>query len=166
MTRLKNENSALQATQQVRLNKAYTLIADEVRILLNKDLRRQDTFENPQSIQFDFAANNITVDGQKYFSASSRVILKNSFFAGFLSASMKESFFRHPRFCIIDTIEDKGMEPVRSQNFQLLLAEISNNSSVEHQVIIATSMLAGELDDERYTVGKFSTRDEPTLAIL
>jgi len=26
-------------------------------------------------------------------------------------------------------------------------------------------MIAPDLDDERYTVGKFSTRDDPTIAI-
>ena len=162
---LKTENAGLRASQQKRLSRAYTSIADEVKDLLNRDLRREEGFENPRSIHFDFAANTLSVDGKVYFSASSRVVLKNSFFAGFIAASMKESSFRHPRFCIIDTIEDKGMEPIRSQNFQLQLARISEQSKVEHQIIIATSMLVGDLDDESFTVGKYSTLDEPTLAI-
>ncbi len=78
---------------------------------------------------------------------------------------MKNAFFRYPRFCIIDTIEDKGMEPVRSHNFQMLIAKISENSGVAHQFIFATAMIAPDLDDDRYTVGKSSTRDEPTLMI-
>jgi hypothetical protein len=165
ITRLKSQNEAMRASQSERLSRAYTSIADEVRTLLQNDLRRQDSFENPQSIEFDFGANRISVDGQTYFSASSRVILKSSFFLGFLAAATKHTFFRHPRFCIIDTIEDKGMEVIRSHNFQLQIARVSKESRVDHQIIYATSMIAPELDEEEFTIGKFSTRDDPTLAI-
>ncbi len=165
ISRLKSDNEARHASQQKRLSIAYTSIADEIRKLLRNDLRRQDSFENPKSIEFDFGANTISVDGQSYFSASSRVILKSSFFVGFLAAALKEDFFRHPRFTIIDTIEDKGMEPIRSHNFQLQIAEISKNTSVAHQFIFATAMIAPDLDEDQYTVGKYSTRDDPTLAI-
>jgi hypothetical protein len=163
IARLKSDNEKMQLVQQQRLERAYTLIADEVRYILRRDLRRQDSFEDAEKIEFDFAANHITVDGQNYFSASSRVILKNSFYLGFLTAATKERFFRDPRFCMIDTVEDKGIEPVRSHNFQLLMAEMSEECKVEHQIIFATSMIAPDLDDERYTIGKFSTRDDMTL---
>lgn len=165
ISRLRDENEAFRASQQKRLTKAYTDIAGEIRTLLHNDLRRQDSFENAQSIQFDFASNTISVDGHSYFSASSRAFLKSSFFAGFLAAATKETFFRHPRFCIIDNIEDKGMEPVRSQNFQLQLARISEEARGDHQVIIATAMIVPDLDEETYTIGKFSTRDDYTLDI-
>lgn len=66
---------------------------------------------------------------------------------------------------MIDTIEDKGMEPVRSHNFQLQVARVSKESAVEHQVIFATAMLVPELDDEEYTIGRYATRDDPTLNI-
>jgi DNA repair exonuclease SbcCD ATPase subunit len=166
IARLKADNEARAAEQERRLRAAYTAIADEVRELLKKDLRRQDSFENPQSIQFDFALNSITVDGSSYFSASSRAILKSAFFVGFLAASLKQSFFRHPRFAMLDTIEDKGMEAGRSQNFQRLIAAISEGANVEHQIIFATAMIAPELNKPQYTVGKVSTRDDPTLAVV
>ena len=67
--------------------------------------------------------------------------------------------------CLIDTIEDKGMEPQRSQNFQLQLLRISKEAKVEHQIIFATAMIVPDLDEPEYTVGKFSTRDDFTLAI-
>jgi hypothetical protein len=165
ITSLNTQNDALFASQEQRASRAYTAIADEIRTLLRNDLRRQDSFENPNSIEFDFGANKISVDGQTYFSASSRVILKSSFFLGFLAAATKNSFFRHPRFIMIDTIEDKGMEMQRSHNFQMQVARVSNESKVEHQVIYATSMIAPDLDDQEFTIGKFSTRDDPTLDI-
>ena len=57
------------------------------------------------------------------------------------------------------------MEPVRSQNFQNLLRDRSEASDVDHQIIFATSMISPDLDDDRFTVGHFATRDNPTLAI-
>lgn len=160
---LKDDNEARLAEQEKRLSLAYTAIADEIRELLHRDLRRQDSFENANDIQFDFGANTITVDGNSYFSASSRAILKSSFFVGILAAALKNRFFRHPRFVMLDTIEDKGMEAIRSQNFQNLIVQISESSDVEHQIIFATAMIDAKLDQPRYTVGRASTRDQPTL---
>jgi hypothetical protein len=57
------------------------------------------------------------------------------------------------------------MEVIRSHNFQLQIARVSQDSNVEHQIIFATSMIAPELDEEDFTIGKYSTRDDPTLAI-
>ena len=125
----------------------------------------KNLFETAKSVQFDFGANRITVDGHSYFSASSRVILKSSFFLGFLAAATKDAQFRHPRFVMIDTIEDKGMEPERSHNFQNQILHVSKTAQVEHQIIFATAMIAPDLDDEQYLIGKFSTRDDPTIDI-
>jgi hypothetical protein len=162
---LKTQNEKLRFGQQSRLEKAYTAISEEVRTLLHHDLRRQDTFETAKSIQFDFATNRISVDGHSYFSASSRVILKSSFFLAFFAAATKDALFRHPRFVMIDTIEDKGMEPERSHNFQNQILKTSTLAKVEHQIIYATAMISPDLDDEAHTIGKFSTRDDPTLMI-
>lgn len=162
---VRSENEKLKATQERQLIRAKTLIADEVRDLLVHDLRRQDSFENPRNIQFDFASNTINVDGHTYFSASSRVILKSSFFLGFFAAATRDLSFRHPRFVMIDTIEDKGMEPERSHNFQNQILRKSQEANVEHQMIYATAMISPDLDDEEFHIGRFYTRDEPTLKI-
>ena len=163
MTALETEIQALEALQEKRLATAFTAISEEIKELLRSDLRRQDTFENPDSVAFDFSSNRISVDNHSYFSASSRVVLKTSFFVAFLVAATKHSFFRHPKFCLIDTIEDKGMEQERSQNFQKLIVSSSEKAEVEHQIIFATAMIAPELNNEAYTVGRNSTRDDPTL---
>lgn len=165
LNKLRDNNERLRASQQKRLVHAYDLIASEVKMLLRSDLRRQDSFENAENVQFDFATNRISVDGHTYFSASSRVILKSSFFLGFFAAATKDAQFRHPRFLLLDTIEDKGMEPERSHNFQNLILKVSQSSQVQNQVIYATAMISPLLDDEQYIVGKFSTRDDPTLNI-
>nr|WIE92216.1 AAA family ATPase [Mesorhizobium sp. WSM4875] len=165
ISKLKSANEALRAQQQNRLSIAYTRIAEEVKELLRNDLRRQDIFEAPSEISFTFGGNKISVDGENYFSASSRAILKSSFYLGFLAAATKTDFFRHPRFCMIDTHENMGVEAIRSQNFQLQMLRISKESKVVHQIIYATAMIEPELEDESYTVGAFSTSDDKTIAI-
>ena len=84
---------------------------------------------------------------------------------GFLAAATKVPTFRHPRFCMIDTHENMGVEAIRSQNFQLQMLRISQESKVEHQIIYATAMIAPELEDDAYTVGPFSRGDEKTVGI-
>lgn len=165
ITTLEGRNTALAASQETRLATAYTAISKEIMELLKSDLRRQDTFIAPEFVDFDFGSNKISVDGKSYFSASSRVVLKSSFFLGFLAASLKHSFFRHPRFCLIDTIEDKGMEMERSHNFQRLIVKTSEASDVDHQIIYGTAMIAPELEGSGLTVGKHSTLDDPTLEL-
>ena len=159
--RARNENIALE--QRSRLSKAYTEIADEVCGFLRADLPRQAEFQRAEQIQFSFETNKIAVDGHSYFSASSRVVLRNSFFAGLLYAACGDAAFRHPRFCMMDSIEDKGMEQVRSHHYQRLLFDRSNKTSTRHQLIFGTSMLAPELDSHDITVGKFSTEGDKTL---
>jgi hypothetical protein len=165
IAKLRGTNEALRAQQSNNLAKAYTLIADEVKKLLTYDLRRQDVFEDPQSVNFTFEGNQITVDNESYFSASSRAILRSSFFLGFLAAATKNPFFRHPRFCMIDSHENMGVEAIRSQNFQLQILRVSKESKVEHQVIFATAMIEPELEDQAYTVGAFSTNADKTIGI-
>src|SRR5690606_26090657 len=137
--------------QQERLNEAYFAISENVRTLLARDLKRQDAFENPRKVDFSFADNKIGVDGITYFSASSRAILKSAFFLGFHAAATQHKYFRHPRFVMLDTVEDKGMEAARSQNFQRLMVEVSEGAEVENQIVFATAMIAEELNRDAYT---------------
>lgn len=142
---------------------AKTAIADLVVEFLKRDLARQSTFQNAETVTFDFDGDRIAVNGDSFFSASSMVYLKNSFLAAFCFASTKDPSFNHPRFLLMDTVEDKGMEPLRSQNFQKLLFEYSQNATSENQIIIATSMIAPELNIPEITVGDFYTHDKRTL---
>ena len=163
--RLRSRIADLKASHEKSLSQAYTKVADEIRSLLRADLRRQDAFERAEAVEFTFADNKIIVDGQTYFSASSRAILKSSFFLGFLAAAAKSPIFRHPRFCVIDVLENMGVEATRSHNFQIQILSVSRSLPSQHQIIYGTAMIAPDLDDPEFTVGKFSTRDEPTLAI-
>jgi hypothetical protein len=166
ITHLRVRNEQLKSAQTKHLNQAYALVESETRTLLHEDLKRQDAFISAKRVEFDFGANSLAVDGQTYFSASSRVVLKSSFFVGFLQAARKDPKFRHPRFCMLDTIEDKGMEQVRSHNFQHLVVKRSRDLEVEHQIIFATAMIAPDLDTPEFTVGNHSTLHNPTIRVV
>lgn len=155
--------TALQSSQTERLRTARSRIESNIIKFLQGDLKRQDSFENPQHVQFSFAKNSITVDDHTYFSASSRVILKASFLVGFMEAALYDPQFRHPRFLMIDITEDKGIEQARSHNFQKQVIEISDNAPVDHQIIIATAMPWPEIRHE-LLIGRHSTRQQGTLA--
>ena len=165
IAKLKERNDSLERDQEQRLANAFSRVSDEVRKLLVDDVSRQDSFENPETIRFDFVANRISVDQHTYFSASSRVVLRNSFFVGFLTAAANVRSFRHPRFLMMDSIEDKGMEPERAHNFQRLIVRNVELAASECQVIFGTSMIAPDLEDPAYTVGRRSTQQHRTLAI-
>ena len=70
-----------------------------------------------------------------------------------LWASLELEFFRYPRILISDDIEDKGMHPVRSQNFQRLIVALSKEFNVAHQIIFTTSMIDPELDKTDLCIG-------------
>jgi len=165
LARLRNRNEQLVYSQQVRLKDAYHSISDNVRSLLSLDLARQDSFENPQKVDFSFSDNKITVDGHTYFSASSRAILRSAFFLGLHASSTQKEYFRHPRFVMLDTIEDKGMEATRSQNFQKLIVAVVEKSPTDCQVIFGTAMISPDLDTEEYVVGRSYTRERRSLNI-
>ena len=137
---LKTNISAKEAEQFKRLKSAYQLIQNYSLRLLHSDLGRQTEFKTGKNINLDFEKNTFTLDGENNFSESSNVYLKNSVRFAIFFASLEKEFFRYPRFILCDNVEDKGMEPVRSQSFQNEIVEISNEIEVRHQIIITTSM--------------------------
>lgn len=157
--------SGLQLSQTDRLRTAKVRIEKNIIEILRGDLKRQDSFENPEHVHFSFAKNTITVDDHTYFSASSRVVLKTAFLVGFLKAALYDQPFRHPRFLMIDITEDKGIEQARSHNFQKQVIEISDQAPVGHQIIIATAMPWPSIRAELF-VGRHSTLQQGTLAFL
>ena len=119
-----------------------------------EDFDRQTEFAEAESIGIDFAANRVTIDGQAHFSASSMVFARHAFHLALLMSSLEKDYFRYPRLLILDGIEDGGMEPERSYNFQRIIAKSSVNSTVAHQIIMTTMSVCPELDDEKYIVGR------------
>ena len=151
--------------QQNKLNSAYQLIQSYTLRLLNSDLGRQAEFKNGKKVELDFEKNTFALDGENNFSESSNVYLKNSVRFAIFFASLDKEFFRLPRFVFCDNIEDKGMEPIRSQSFQKEIVKISMESEVRHQIILTTSMISPELDNTELCVGDFYTESDKTLKL-
>ncbi|RWB69083.1 MULTISPECIES: hypothetical protein [unclassified Mesorhizobium] len=153
------------ARTKEQLSKARRSIELVTLDFLKSDLERQTTFSKANRFDFEFDGDRMSVNGESFFSASSMVYMRNSFFAAFLFAAANDPSFAHPRFLLMDTIEDKGMEQERSQNFQRVLAKRSKSAVSEHQIIIATSMIAPDLDSQEYTVGETYTHENRTLKL-
>ncbi|MDB2438746.1 hypothetical protein N9W89_08535 [Hellea sp.] len=160
----KDRLEALLARQAKRTQQAHNMVEANVIELLKNDLERQDSFQNPKMVNFSFAGNRITVDDATYFSASSTAYLRSAFLIGLFAASLKDPQFRHPRLILLDSLEDKGMEPERVHNLQDLIVGISEEARPAHQVIFATSIPSPKLDP-KMQVGHFSTRENGTLNI-
>lgn len=154
-----------ESDQRNRLQSAYQKIQSYALRLLHSDLGRQDEFRTGSKIDLDFERNTFSLDGENNFSESSNVYLKNSVRFAIFFASLEKEFFRLPRFILCDNIEDKGMQPDRSQSFQKELVAISSESNVRHQVIITTSMISPDLNDTELCVGDFYTESNKTLKI-
>jgi uncharacterized protein YlxW (UPF0749 family) len=165
ITDLNARINSLKHSQTNRLLVAKKAIERRVIEILKGDLQRQDSFVDPQHVEFSFGKNSITVDDHSYFSASSRVVLKTAFLLGFLEAALYDRDFRHPPFVMIDITEDKGMEQERSHNFQRQVIEISKRAPVDHQIILATAMPWEGISADLF-VGKYSTLQNGTLNIL
>lgn len=150
---------------------ARQLIKSHMISLLHQDERDEhgiaieQDFANASEVDFSFEGNKIWVGGRHTFSASSMVILKNVFHLAVHLASLENDQFRYPRLLIMDNIEDKGMRPSRSHNFQRLLREVSASANYPHQIIASTSMIADELRQSEYVVGRYYTPDRKTLVL-
>lgn len=152
--------------QQVgRRNSAYLSVVDKLKAILKEDLFRQAEFAQANEIDIDFAANQLTVDRQKQFSASSMVFLRHGFHLALLLSSLERDYFRYPRLLILDGIEDGGMEVDRSYNFQNIIANHSAEHDVVHQIIMTTMNVCPDLDSDKYIVGPKFTHVEKSIKI-
>ena len=154
-----------ESEQRNRLQNAFQIIQSLTLRLLHSDLGRQAEFSTGKKVELDFEKNTFSLDGENNFSESSNVYLKNSVRFAIFFASLEKEIFRLPRFILCDHIEDKGMQPDRSQSFQKELVKISSESDVKHQIIITTSMISPDLDNTELCVGDFYTETNKTLKI-
>lgn len=135
--------------------------------ILKRDLPRQNEFKVATKVDIDFYGDTFSLDGNFNFSASSNTYLKNAIRFAIFFASLDLDFMRYPKFLLCDNIEDKGMQPDRSKNFQHIIIDLSNAymAKNEHQIIFSTSMIAEDLEGTPYCVGDYYTIDGKTLKI-
>jgi hypothetical protein len=155
----------LEASSTGRVRRAMDSVGAIGRRLLTEDLPRENTFENPKTFSVSFGDDAMLVDGKMNFAESSNVVLKNTaIFSLFLAACYDREFW-HPKFLLMDNIEDKGMEQERSHNYQWLIVEESKKAKFPHQIIFTTSMMNPALEKSGLTLGPKYTRQNKTLAL-
>ena len=163
--RLNARKDDLSELSEIRRPKALSTVSDFTASLLRSDMKRQVEFVNASRVDIDFRNDSISVDESVNFAESSNVILKNSAILGLLLAAVSDHDFLHPRFILIDNIEDKGLEQSRSHQFQQILVDRVANLEMPHQVIFTTSMMNSDLDLERYTIGPAYTNANRSLSV-
>lgn len=163
LSRVREEIARLVELRDSRRQDAYNAVAGMLKRILRSDLPRQSEFLSAEQIEFDFGANRLYVDSHQEFSASSMVYLRHSFHLALLAASCIKPYFRFPRLVILDGIEDGGMEPERSFNFQAEILRLSESMPVDHQIILTTSNIAPLLDTENFVIGKKHTHSKKSL---
>ena len=153
MNVLKARNEALRQEAEKRRPVALSLISELGAEILRSDLPRQSEFVVADNVSINFQSDSISVGGLVNFAESSNVILKNAAILALFLAAGTDPIFNHPRFLVIDNIEDKGMEEIRSHLFQHTIVERATELKMPYQVIFTTSMMNPELELEDYTIG-------------
>ena len=166
LERLRLEIQEKETQQRSKLLKAMEKIREYTLTILRKDLERQDEFHKGKIVDVNFQKDYFTLDDENNFSASSKIIFKNAVLFSIFFSSLALDFFRYPRFILCDNMEDKGMEKIRSQNFQNVIVELAARFNPEtFQIIFTTSEIADELDNTPYCVGVKHDKSNRTLKV-
>ncbi|MFZ4929567.1 hypothetical protein [Chryseobacterium sp. Mn2064] len=166
---IKNLKLSISEKESEQKNK-FTLVIEKIQEItlkiLKRDLDRQDEFKRGRYVEVDFLRDTFSLDGGNNFSASSKTYFKNAVLFSIFFTSLEFDFMRYPRFILCDNMEDKGMEKERTQNFQEIITEFSNEylkKGKEHQIIFTTSMVSDKLDGTEYCVGDYYSTGNKTL---
>lgn len=165
LTKLRRDIDEWISAKERRQASIYGLISRLTAEILADDLPSDIEPVDERGVRFDFADNDIVVNDKRGYSASSRTIIKNAFHLALLFASCLDDRLKYPRFALLDNIEDKGMTPARSHNFQRLIVDWSADMDVEHQIIFTTSMPDETLENPKYTVGLKYSETQMSLNI-
>jgi uncharacterized Zn finger protein (UPF0148 family) len=163
LLKAQGKEDALQRGAAKRRSIALTEVSSIGVEILKSDLKRQPEFENAGKMELSFRNDSVALDGKVNFAESSNVFLKNTAIFSLLLAAGADPLFFHPRFLLLDNIEDKGMEMIRSQLFQRLIVERATDLTVPYQVIFTTSMMNPELELQEYVIGPAYTEENRTL---
>ena len=160
---LRDEIKRKESSLATELNRKKSDISTYTLKILHEDKDHEETFRDGKKVDFDFGEDRVTIDNRALFSASSMVYLKNAFRLALLQASCSDASYLYPRFLLMDNVEDKGMEPKRSHQFQREIIKASAQINVPHQIIFTTSMIDPDLDGTDYCIGPFYDDHNKTL---
>lgn len=166
LAKIREKIELARSSQISRKQEAYETVARHLEKILKRDEPRQPEFINPTHIDFEFGLNRVSINSEQKFAASSMVYLRHAFRMALLFAALEKNYFRHPRLVIIDGMEDGGMEPGRSFNFQNVVQEMSSEQVVQHQIVLTTSTIAPALDKPDYVVGRKYSHENRSLDIM
>ena len=164
---LRDRISALSASNVGRRNRVLDSIGKRALNILERDEKYELVFADASTreVEIDFAKDRWLVDGRAKFSGSSNFFKKNALHVAILSYAISDLKCRHPRFLLLDDIENGGMTAPRSQNFQRILADIVKGNEDRCQVIIATAMVDPSLDNEVFGVGPAYVKGDYVLKV-
>lgn len=155
----------LKAQLSKRRRKLESALSQRTVSLIRQDHDYETAFSKSKKFTFSFQDDIMLVDDISRFSASSEIILKNSFHLAILMESLTDPKVRYPRLLLLDNIEDNGMVQERSQNFQNVAIQALEGYTQDFQVIMTTSMIAPNLEGSDYCVGRFYSKGDHTLEI-
>jgi seryl-tRNA synthetase len=156
----------IEARTASRHNWVYSHIEEIAKELIRRDGGYESVFEDPDDVMFDFSRDKMSVNGRSKFSASSMTVLKNAVRLAIFLHCVEDEVTRLPRFFMMDNIEDKGMTPPRSQNFQREIVAACDALERDYQLIFTTSMIDPALNQSDYVVGPFYPKGEHTLKFV
>jgi hypothetical protein len=167
VTKLRNAIEGLELARESRRRDVKSAIASQTKRVLEKDLKEHNDFEALDKFDFSFEDDWFAINGDPNItaSASGMVVVKNSLFLGMLLASLQDLKMMYPRFLLLDNVEDKGMVGDRVRNFQKAIADLMDQTSEPHQIIMTTSTLNPALAREDYIVGPSYSKQNRTLNI-
>ena len=87
------------------------------------------------------------------------------FHLALLTASVKKSFMRVPRFMMLDGIDDGGMEHARSHRLQEIIVDECSTYDADYQLIFATSDINPKFEASELVVGRFFTPEKRSLDV-
>lgn len=163
--KLEDRVRQLSVRQDGRKAEVAATVSSTMQRLLKLDLPLQEEFKNPREVFFDFVENSVYVNGAKNFSESSAVILRHIFHLALLTASIKHSYMRVPRFMMLDGIDDGGMEKERSHRLQEIIVAECESFDIDFQIIFATSEINPLLEREDLVAGRSFTPDARSLDV-
>lgn len=160
---LKKRIHALETAGGTQIKRALSAVSSEAIRFLKRDLQRQVEFEDPGKVVVSFRDDAILVDDQLNFAESSNVILKNAAILSLCTAATHNSTFHHPCFVLLDNIEDKGMEPIRSHNFQSVIIDSVRQAERPFQIVMTTSQINPDLEVPELVIGSRYTHTNRSL---
>ncbi|MEQ5837695.1 hypothetical protein [Marinobacter sp. NFXS9] len=161
ITEIRNKIEAATSSNQARRDKVIAGISENIVSIVGGERRDNgDPYEEvfadatESDIEIDFAKDRYLIDGRIKFSGSSNFVKKNAFHLAALKESLDDPEYRLPRFLMLDAIENGGMKPYRSHNFQKTIFNLFRDRK-DFQLIFCTSMVLDELNNDIYGVGPY-----------